>query len=201
MTSCFNQSISRSAAGFRYTEDLKLYCAYIRMLSGKLAYETFKANARHAVPSIISIDRYIAKVRSTVVEGVLRIDALLEYLTALQLPKRVALSEYATRITNRIQYDPRTNQLVGFVLPLGENGMPITGSNKARSAAEMEKCFYDVATGQEKSRASYLNVIMAQPFVAGMPAFCLPFACFCLELMLIMHLQILQSDGNLLLMN
>lgn len=143
------------------------------MLSGKLAYETFKTNARHAVPSIISIDRYIAKVKSTVVEGVLRIDALLEYLTARQLPKRVALSEDATRITNRIQYDPRTNQLVGFVLPLGENGMPITGSNKARSAAEMEKCFYDVTTSQEKNRASYLNVIMAQPLVTGTPAFCL----------------------------
>lgn len=83
------------------------------------------------------------------------------------------MSEDATRITNRVQYGAQTNRLVGFVLPLGENGMPIVDTNKARSAAEMERCFYNVETGEEKRRASYLNAVMAQPLARGIPAFCL----------------------------
>lgn len=150
MITCFNQNINRLKPGYHYTEDVKLCSACTRMLSGKLAYETFKANVQHAVPSVSSVGRYISQKKSKVVEGVLRTDELLEYLNDLKLPKIVVLSEDATRITNRIQYDPETNQLVGFVLPLGTNGMPIADYNKARSAADMEKCFYNVKTGKEK---------------------------------------------------
>lgn len=37
----------------------------------------------------------------------------------------------------------------------------------------MELCFYNVETGKEKKRASYLNVVMAQPLARGIPPFCL----------------------------
>lgn len=173
MISCFNQNAERFSQGYRYTEDMKLYCAYTRMLSGRLAYETFKANTSHAVPSLRSVDRHIKQWESNATEGVVRSDELLQYLNHLKLPKIVALSEDATRFINRIQYDSRTNQLVGFVLPLGEDSMPIAGFNKARSAAEIEKCFYNRETGKEKKRASYVNVVMAQPLVPGIPPFCL----------------------------
>lgn len=173
LTACFNQNVKRFKEGHRYTEDMKLYAAYTRMLSGKLAYQTFKANAQHAVPSDRAVTGYIGSMATNAIEGVLRSDELLKYLNDLQQLKIVALSEDATRITNRIQYDPQTNQLVGFVLPLGENGMPITGCNQARSASEMEKCFYDVLTRKEKKRATYVNVVMAQPLATGVPAFCL----------------------------
>lgn len=171
--SCFNQNIMRVQQGYRYTEELKLFCAYIRMVSGKLAYETMKANTQHSLPSERAVNRYIAKVQSTAIEGELRTDELVQYLTDLKLPKIVALSEDATRIANRAQYDPQTNQIVGFVLPLGENGMPIQKSNMARSAAEMEQCFYNIETRNEKKIASYVNVVMAQPLVLGIPSFCL----------------------------
>lgn len=116
---------------------------------------------------------YIAQVQSTAVEGVLRSDELLQYLNDLKSPKFVALSEDATRISNRAQYDPQTNQIVGFVLPLGRNGMPSAKSYMARSAAEIEHCFYEIETRKEKKLASYVNVVMAQPLVAGIPPFCL----------------------------
>lgn len=173
MTACFNQNIKRFKPGYRYTESTKLYAAYFRMISGKLAYETFKANVQHSVPCLRSVDQYISKEASNAIEGVLRSAELLQYLNDLKLPKIVALSEDATRITNRVQYDPQTNQLVGFVLPLGANGMPIAGYNKARSAAEMEQCFYNVETREERKRASFVNVVMAQSLVPGTPAFCL----------------------------
>lgn len=126
------------------------------------------------MPCIRSTDRYIAKVKSNAAEGILRTQELLQYLNDLNLPKVVSLSEDATRVTSRIQYDKSTKQLVGFVLPLSEaNGMPITGCNQTRSAAEFERCFYDVKTGKEKKRSTNVNVVMAQPLVKGIPAFCL----------------------------
>lgn len=173
MTLCYNQNIHRLKGGYRYSEDVKLFAAYMRMLSGPLGYETFEANAQHSVPSLSCIDKYIAKVESCAVEGVLRIQELCEYLTAMKLPKIVALSEDATRINNHIQYDSRTNTIVGCVLPFDENGMPITGLHQARSAAEIESSFYDTTTGQGKKRSSYVNTVMAQPLIPGSPAFCL----------------------------
>lgn len=170
----YNANINRKENGFRYNEQLKLFCAYMRMLEGRLAYETFEANATHSVPSLISIDRFIGRVKSNVEEGVLRVDGLEKYLEDLNLPRIVSLSEDATRIVNRIQYDKGTNQQVGFVLPIQDsNGMPLTGGNKAGSAAAIEKCFFDIKTGQEKKRSSYVNVVMAQPLVKGIPPYCL----------------------------
>lgn len=77
---------------------MKLYAAYQRMLGGRLWYETFKSNAIHAVPCLRTIDRYIAKVKSDVVEGVLRVDELLKYLTDLDLPKFVSLSRMPPKL-------------------------------------------------------------------------------------------------------
>lgn len=173
MAECFKQNIQRMQAGHRYFADMRLYAAYIRMLSGRLAYETLKANACHSIPSISAIDRYIASVESVSIEGVLRVDELAKYLHALNLPPFVALSEDATRVINRIQWDSRTNKIVGVVLPIGKNGMPITNINYATSAAEIEKSLFDVKTGKAKQRASYLNLVMAQPLAEGIPPFCL----------------------------
>lgn len=144
------------------------------MLGGRLAYQTFKANASHSVPSLSAIDKYIGEVKSDVEEGVLRTGGLAKYLQDLNLPKIVSLSEDGTRIVDRIQFDKRTNQLVGFVLPIqGTNGMPLTGGNEACSAAAIERCFFDTKTGKEKKRSSNVNVIMAQPAIKGIPPYCL----------------------------
>lgn len=174
MNMCYERNFTRTKGGYRYDNDLKLFLAYMRMLSGKLAYETLKANAKYSVPSVKTIDRFIAHIKSTADEGVLRTEELLKYLKDLNLPLYVSLSEDQTKITGRIQYDPRTNRIVGFVLPLNkENGMPCTTGNEAKSAFAIEQCFYDVNTGKEKISAQYVNVIMAQPLVQGIPAFCL----------------------------
>lgn len=174
MMSCFNFNIQSQKQAYRYTEDVKQYAAYMRIIGGRLSYETFQANAVSSVPNIRSVDRYISKVKSITMEGVFRTEALLQYLNDHNVPKIVSLSEDATKITNRIQYDFPNNQLTGFVLPLvNESGMPRTGCYLARTAAEMESHFYDIETGIENSTASYVNVVMAQPLIRGIPPFCL----------------------------
>lgn len=177
MLASFNRNFNRAPQGFRYNENMKLFCAYIRLLSGKLGFETFKANTMYSVPSLRSTDRYIKKVKSNAIEGKVRADELYHYLSNQNLPLVVTLSEDATRINGRVQYDVTSNQIVGFSLPLNENGMPIPGSYPALTAAEIESYFYNTENEQEKQPANLLNVVMAQPLSKGIPAFCVLLFC------------------------
>lgn len=98
------------------------------------------------------------------IEGKLRANELLQYLKDRDLPLRVSLSEDATRIIATVQYDPETNQLVGFPLPLDNNGMPIPFSYMARNVKEHY---------QSKLPSSNAYVQMAQPLSRSVPPFCL----------------------------
>lgn len=86
MIKCFNKNKGKVRQGFRYDTSTKLFAAYMRMLGGNQAYETFKANTTHSVPSLRQIDRYISAVKYTPVEGVLRTDELERYLDNQHLP-------------------------------------------------------------------------------------------------------------------
>lgn len=130
--------------GYRYDDVIKKFSSYIFMLSGRLCYETLSKNI--GLPSPSSISRYLKTNGPVVVEGVLRCEELKKYLVDNNLPLFVWLSEDATRINGRIQYDSNTNQLIGFVLPFDSNGMPISSVYMARSASEIEKHFLNDST-------------------------------------------------------
>lgn len=85
---------------------------------------------------------------------------------------RVFISS-ATRINGRIQYDSDSNQVMGFSLPIDDQGMPIPLSFPARSAAEIESYFYDPETKAERQPAGLVNVTMAKPINKNIPAFCI----------------------------
>lgn len=163
-----DQNAKRQKAGYRFPEEIKLFSSYFRMLAGKRAYEFIQRNLPESIPSLSSVNKNIRKRDSPIIEGVLRCDELLLYLQERQLPLSVSLSEDATRIIGRVQYDARSNQIVGFVLPSNENnGMPIPYSFNARNAKEIATHFF---SGNNIS--SFVNVIMAQP-LADVPPFCL----------------------------
>lgn len=105
---------------------------------------------------------------TNIVEGVLRHHEFVNYLEERKLPMKAAISEDATRLTGVVQYDAKTNQLMGFVLPTHfGNGMPIPFSYSARNAGEIIKHF-----GNKNVVGHYVNVIMAQP-LANVAPFCL----------------------------
>lgn len=80
----------------------------------------------------------------------------------------MALSEDATRIEGKVQYDVRTNQLIGFILPINsDSGLPIPFTFKVRSANEIVEHF-----SNQNPTANYVNTVMAKP-VGNAPAFCL----------------------------
>ena len=97
----------------------------------------------------------------------MRCKDLKEFLKTRNLPLIIWLSEDATRLTGRIQYDQNTNQIVGFVLPLDKQGMPIPFSFPATSYRVIEKYF------QDEKVSSSLYTIIAQPLQNDAPCFCL----------------------------
>lgn len=163
-----NKNAFRSENGYRYDQDIKNFAVYFRMLAGPLAYNTIQRNLTAALPSLSTTNRSIQQSNENITEGVLRCEELLIYLQERNLPLFVALSEDATRIEGKVQFDARTNQVVGFVLPINEqNGLPIPFSYKARSAVEITEHF---STGIQT--ASFVYTIMAKP-IGDAPAFCL----------------------------
>lgn len=164
-----NQNIGREKGGYRYDYELQNFAIAIRLLSGQLAYETLQINLPCALPSLPSVNRYINKSNCRVIECVLRCNELLEYLKERGLEKVVHLSEDATRIVGRVQYDSYTNQIAGFVSPLNCVGLPIPFAFPARNAREMVGHFE-----QKNEISSLVNVIMAKPVgTKSTPAFCL----------------------------
>lgn len=161
-----NENNERSKHRYRYPTELKSFSSYFRLLCGPLAYNVLQSNLNLALPALPSVNRYIKHRGCTISEGVLRCNELLHYLQDRQLPKIVSLSEDATRIVGRVQYDSRHNQLVGFVLPINQ-GLPTPFMYKARNASEI---FSHFQGGNNVS--SFMNVLMAQP-MANVAPFCL----------------------------
>lgn len=96
----------------------------------------------------------------------MRAKELKEFLVSRDLPLTVWLSEDATRITGRIQYDSASNQLVGFVLPSNKQRLPISGTYEATSARKIQESF---ETGTISSLA---YVIIAQSLAHNASSFC-----------------------------
>lgn len=156
----------RPKHGYRYTNAIKRFFVYQRMLSGPSAYKTLHSNSFGAIPSISAINKYIRRPDHGIIEGQLRNEELLVYLKERNQPLWVSISEDSTRIENRIEYCPRTNQLIGFVLPINEeNGMPVPFVYKAECAVRIIEHF-------NAPISDSLTTIMAQP-LGGASSFCL----------------------------
>lgn len=162
-----DKNASTSKGGYRFDEEVKSYASYLRMLAGPLAYETLQKNLPLALPSLSSTNRFVGRTHHNIIEGQLRCDELLIYLKNRNLPLAVSLSEDATRVINRVQYDSSTNQLIGFVLPTDQNGLPIPFSYKARSTNEIVEHY-----SRQIPISGHINTVMAKPF-GGAPSFCL----------------------------
>lgn len=159
----------RTKPGYRHDILIKMFACYIKLLAGLLAYETLHANLPLSLPSASTVDRFIKDKRPIIVEGELRTKELLKYLTDRNLPLRLSLSEDTTRGTPKVTFDINTNQLIGFALPLDNNGMPIKLSFEAKNAKQIQGHFNNPGN----SVSSTVLVQMAQPQSMNVPPFCL----------------------------
>lgn len=110
---------------------------------------------------------YISKFKTRIVEGELRHKELNHYLDTLKLEKIIWLSEDASGIIAKVEYDPETNQMIGITLPMCPNtGFPIPFTYLGRSAEEIH-------TNIERKKSSLVYVVIAQLLRKGVAPFIL----------------------------
>ena len=90
--------------------------------------ELLHQNMPEALPSLSLIRKEMRKSYSKLTEGEFRFDKLSAHLDAYKSPRIISISEDATCIICRIEYDANGDKLVGFVLPVDDNFLPITDS-------------------------------------------------------------------------
>ncbi|CAH1183949.1 unnamed protein product [Phaedon cochleariae] len=149
----------------KFSDDLLQFSVYLFIIGGRLLYESLYANLKKSLPSVSTVTRTIASTNNFE-EGVLRFRELNEFLEKRKLPKIIWISEDATRITGRIQYNPTSDTLVGFVSPFEENGLPQKNAFVTSSAQEIESYFQNI------NKANYAYIIMAQTPIDKSPSFC-----------------------------
>lgn len=102
--------------------------------------------------------------KTVLIEGEFRCDKLKDHLNKYDCDHSVFLSEDASGIVKRITYDPKTNQMVGLVLPLNENGMPKTMCFTPDTAEEIENFM-------KLTQSSSIYIMVAQPLTPKVPSF------------------------------
>lgn len=159
-----NRAKVKDKRGFRYEDILKLFSAYIFLVCGPILYVTLAENL--ALPSRSTILRIIHETKP-VVDAECRSKELKIKLTESQSPLKVWISKDVTRCIGKVQYNPKTNELIGLVLPTDENSMPIACSFLADSIEQIN------AHHENNPLSTYLYVYMAQPLAVHSPSFCL----------------------------
>ena len=102
-------------------------------------------------------------------EGEFRFDQLANHINSYKCARVIVIGEDATRLVARVDYNPETNRLVGFVLPEGEDSLPSIDAHVAISFQSIEDSF------KSSKISKYALVYIAQPLSPGVPAF--PLAC------------------------
>lgn len=77
-----------------------------------------------AFPSLSTVEREANRRYSPLAEGEFMFDKLLAHLEGYNAEKIVSISEDATRVISRVEYDSSSDKLVGFVLPFDHNSLP-----------------------------------------------------------------------------
>ena len=132
-----------------------------------MAYNMIQKNMEDALPSLRTVQRTIHSEYHPLSEGQFQFDGLVNHLNKYNAPFVVAISEDATRVIARVEYDRENDRMVGFVLPCNENGLPLPNSFLATSFEVIEQCFRTC----EVSKFAYIYV--AQCVSPTVPAYCL----------------------------
>jgi len=162
---CASKNQQNTKNNNRFDEQLKKFSVYLFIVGGRLLFETLHKNMNDALPSISTLFRFLDNTQSSVTEGCFRFEELRVFLIKRKLPPKLWISDDAMRITGTIEYEPKSNKVIGFVLPL-ENGCPLYDSFPAISAKTITDYFH---TG---IRANYAYVIMIQSLDDKAPPFC-----------------------------
>lgn len=109
----------------------------------------------YTLPSISTLFRFLDNTQTKVTEGDFRFGELRVFLIKRNLPPKIWVSDDATRITGKIEYDNQCENIIEFVLPLNNDDCPQTDYFSATSAEAIVEYF------NMGIRANYAYIIMA----------------------------------------
>lgn len=159
---CASKNAGKKKNAWRFVDLLKEIGLVVYSMGNLQVYEFLSANL--PLPSISTVRRIIYQ-NDVIIEGKFRIKELKEYLTERNYPFKVLCSEDATVVIKRLEYHAPSNQIIGNVLPLDKNGLPVPNSYPATSAQAISECF-------KKEMSHYLYCIMIQPLAPNSDPFC-----------------------------
>ena len=134
---------------------------------GPSAYKLIHANMPEAFPSLSTVEREASKRYHPLKEGEFLFDKLAAHLDAYNAPRMISISEDATRVVSRVEYDGNSDSIVGFVLPISEDSLPKQNLFSATTLEEIEQIF----ASSKKATSAYIYV--AQAISLNVPPFCL----------------------------
>ena len=114
--------------GRRHSEVVKKFATSLFLYAGSMAYNLVHEIMPAVLPCLYTMQETIHAEYNSLSEGQFRFDELSSYLKKFDAPLVIAVSEDATRVISRIEYDIETNRLVGFLLPCDSNGLPVADS-------------------------------------------------------------------------
>lgn len=144
----------------RYSENIHKCAIYLFIRGGKKLYDFLHLNMN--LPSLKTVRRKMIQYRGKLLEGHLYFDELDAFLTSKGYPREVSIMEDGTKISERVEYDATEKIILGLVSSLQKkSGMPEEKFFSAMTAKQI------VDAIQNNKTASYVQVILAKPNVAG----------------------------------
>ncbi|CAM4847817.1 unnamed protein product [Rotaria magnacalcarata] len=139
MTNIINNSIKEDR-GYRYDSIVRQFASALYILGGRTAYEFVRINVSAFLPSIQSIQSSTASSENYLTEGHFDFNRVGDYFNS----KKTTLAfcaEDCTSTVSKIVYDTQTDTLIGFSLPLDQNGLPIAKSYSTNSFTCLENWY------------------------------------------------------------
>ena len=161
------QNVNKIPTSRRHDTIIKKFATSLLIYAGPMAYDLVHRNMPTALPSLRTVQREVHNEYQTISEGYFQFDGLENYLTqhGMSSHKVVSISEDATRIIARIDYDSESDRLVGFVLPCNDQGLPLADSFLATTIESIEEMF------ENNKRSKYAYVYMAQCLSNNIPPY------------------------------
>lgn len=119
-----------------FNESIMGFAYYNYATGGPKNYKTLVANSigENKLPSLSTVKRY-SRGKQTIEEGQLQVESIKTALVKQGLPLAVWLSEDDTKIKSELVYNSKTNEIMGLDLPIGVDGLPVTGAFKFTSVS------------------------------------------------------------------
>lgn len=139
-----------------FSTNMKYYSVYIYLIGGNLLYSSISKEL--GLPSLSTTKATLSKMKSCeIYEGVPRFTGLKDYLIDNGYPLLVFGSEDQTKIKESLKYDSKSNRIIGFALPLENNGLPNPDGVEFHSINQLQDII------ERLPKATYVNTIMIQP--------------------------------------